>query len=190
MKIWLPKFIENFINDHFGSKKGLLKLCYHNVLAAFGCYRKYSIENLSIVPERYVFVCAGNICRSPLGEVVAKSMGMQAISFGLDTRGGDKADPRAIEYAETLNLSLAEHITTKTESYNPQPGDVIVAMEPKHIAMYKNTNLKQPIILLGMHGKGKKPFIHDPYCTTDLYFKKVEYLVVEKTKALVNHGQN
>ncbi|MBU2863962.1 low molecular weight phosphatase family protein [Reinekea forsetii] len=190
MRIWLPKFIEKYIDDHFGSKKGLLKLCYHNTLELLGFYNKYAVENLNVKPKRYVFVCAGNICRSPLSEAVAKDMGVQAASFGLDTRGGDKADPRAIAYAQSIQLNLNEHITTKTLGYNPMPGDVIVAMEPKHIAMYKETKLTQPIILLGMHGKHKQPFIHDPYCTADTYFNKVESTVVEKTKALVNHGQN
>jgi protein-tyrosine phosphatase len=190
VRIWLPSFIESYLDDNYGSKKGFLKYYYHKVLQILGFYNKYSIDNLDFIPNRYVFVCAGNICRSPLAEVVAKNAGVNSISFGLDTRGGDPADPRAIEFASSVQLDLTKHNTTKASKYIPEKGDVIVAMEPKHIAMYHLTAVDVPIVLLGMSNNNKKPFIHDPYCTNDVFFKKVEALVVEFTKILVRYGKS
>jgi protein-tyrosine phosphatase len=190
VRIWLPSFIESYLDDNYGSKKGFLKYYYHKVLQILGFYNKYSIENLGFIPNRYVFVCAGNICRSPLAEVVAKNAGVNSISFGLDTRGGDPADPRAVAFSEGIQLDLTKHLTTKADEYSPKNGDLVVAMEPKHIKMYQLTNFKEPIILLGMSKRSKEPYIQDPYCSNIIFFKKIEHKIVTYTKVMVAYGKN
>lgn len=63
-----------------------------------------------------LFVCLGNICRSPLAEAALRA---EAVAHGLaltiDSAGtsglhsGEGADPRALAEAERHGLSLAEH---------------------------------------------------------------------------------
>ncbi|TCS44113.1 low molecular weight phosphatase family protein [Reinekea marinisedimentorum] len=184
--MWCPAFLERYINNNYGSKRGLLKAFKHNLLFRLGFYKRYSIQSLNFKPRRYVFVCAGNICRSPLAEGVAKKLGVNTASFGLDTRGGDPADPRAIAYAETIGINLKTHVTTRMGEFKPERGDVIIVMEPKHIEMYQALQPDAPIVLLGLIGS--KPYIQDPYSCNPLFFEKCEQQVAAFTSKVVNRG--
>jgi protein-tyrosine-phosphatase len=141
-------------------------------------------------PKRLVFVCAGNICRSPLGEAVAKKMGMDAISIGLSTRGGDKADPRAMAIAEEFGYSLSEHLTTRAEDYSYKEGDLLVLMEPNHIAKIKSQIPGAKFTLLGLYSSKPKAYIHDPYNSSGKYFRKCEQDVMKSSITLANHAKS
>lgn len=188
--MWLPDFLNSYINNRFGSKRSMLNALKHEVLGSLGIYRKFSLSELTCKPERYVFVCAGNICRSPLAEAQAKALGANAVSFGLDTRGDDEADPRAREIAERYGLNLSSHRTTKAEWYVPEPGDLVVAMEPEHLKLYRKTGLSVPIVLLGTAGIRNSYFIADPYSTGPVFFEKCEVDVMRFTTQLVAHGKS
>jgi len=62
---------------------------------------------------RVVFVCEGNTCRSPLAEVIARSMfggcSSRFFSVGLAARPGDPAPPHAVAAAAELGLDLTGH---------------------------------------------------------------------------------
>ncbi|MBK8186883.1 MAG: hypothetical protein IPK77_06345 [Cellvibrio sp.] len=93
------------VADYFGSKKGLLRYYTYEFLRILGVYSKFKRVDFTKV-KRLVFVCHGNICRSPLGEAVARHHNIPTTSFGLDTRGGDPADPRAIAWASLNGYNL------------------------------------------------------------------------------------
>ena len=172
------------IKDKFGSKKAVIKYYGYKALLVFGFYKPYDIKKFGR-PCRLVFVCAGNICRSPLAAAAAESLGFAAVSFGLDTRGGDNADRRAVAYGQSKGLDLTQHQTQIAGNYNALPGDLIVAMEPKHIRSYEKLNLETPITLLGLYGKERIPYIHDPYSSNEVYFNKCEERVFQKVSSLV-----
>lgn len=186
--MWLPEFLNKYINNRYGSKRALLNNIKYSFYGMLGFYSDYSIDSVPFKPQRYVFVCAGNICRSPIAEATAKAEGANAISFGLDTRGGDGPDPRALAYARKNGLSVDEHITTTAEHYKPMPGDLVVAMEPKHLQMYQEQGFKEPIVLLGTTTGRKKYFIADPYNTNPTFFDDCEGVVVKYTKKLISYG--
>jgi len=149
-----------------------------------GIYKKCEKVDLGNV-RRLIFVCSGNICRSPLGEYVAKSQGVIAESFGLDTRGGDPADPRAITYASAQNIDLTSHRTRKIESYSPQAGDLLIGMEPAHYQKLKLLYGDQvAITLAGLWLKKPKTYLHDPYNTNVEFFNTCSSLVEESARAL------
>ena len=83
-------FVTHYIKNRFGSKRGLLNAVTYSIRSLLGFYKKHQAVSLS-KSTRFIFICSGNICRSPLAEYVAKQQGAQAISFGLHTRGGDPA---------------------------------------------------------------------------------------------------
>ena len=84
--------LTQYISDNFSSKRGLIAALKYKLLYLFGFYRVYQHIDFNTV-SRLVFVCSGNICRSPFGEYIAKAKGLNAVSYGLQCRGGDKADP-------------------------------------------------------------------------------------------------
>lgn len=176
------------IKKSYGSKKGLLYFYLYKSLALLGFYNKYKFKNIPFAPKRLVFVCVGNICRSPLGEAIARHHDVNAKSFGLSTRGGDKADPRAIKYATVNGYDLDSHITCRIDEYSELDGDVVLVMEPKHIYLFRQRFKNTPLVLLGLQSLTTVPYIHDPYNTNPIYFNKCENLVAECTLKVLRNG--
>lgn len=174
-----------YIKNHFGSKRGLLRACFAEVARSLGCYRQFSEIDFRKV-ERLVFVCNGNICRSPLGEAVAKAQGVATASYGLDTRGGDNADPRAIAFGGTKNILFHEHKTQQIKEYKPSPTDLLVGMEPMHTKQLKELyGGKVQITLAGLWLDTPAAYLHDPYNTNATFFNHCESLVERAAETLV-----
>lgn len=180
--------VSETIKNCFGSKKGLLRYIVYEVLRALGVYRKLAKVDFAQV-KRLVFVCHGNICRSPLGEAVARQHGVPSISFGLDTRGNDSADPRAIAWAQANGYNLQEHITKRVDEYVPQEGDLLIGMEPKHIRKLHTQFAQSPVqvTLIGLWLKSPLAYLHDPYNAKPEYFARCEQLVRESVIEIVEY---
>ncbi|MEJ2043914.1 MAG: hypothetical protein P8X74_18300 [Reinekea sp.] len=178
--------VVNYINNYYGSKKGLAKYYLYKWCYYLGFFRNYRIDNYRDA-KRLVFVCAGNICRSPLAEAVGKAEGLNVHSFGLSTRGGDMADERAKAYGQKIGLDLSGHRTNRVEDYTYRTGDILVVMEPKHIKMYRARDKQAPIVLLGITGKNKVPYIQDPYSANECFFNRCEERIVILTKEIAEH---
>ncbi len=63
--------------------------------------------------DRIIFLCTGNICRSPLAEVIAaqkfRAHGLSFCSAGLEAVDGLPASGASAEYAAAHGLTLAAH---------------------------------------------------------------------------------
>lgn len=81
---------------------------------------------------RLVFVCSGNICRSPYAEFVARSLGQTAISCGTDTNNDLPADATAIAEARRRGTDMTSHRTTRWQDVQLQDCDTIVVAQLKH----------------------------------------------------------
>lgn len=83
--------------------------------------------------RRIVFVCRGNVCRSPFAEHYLRTLGVGANvwidSCGLevDQKGG--SPPEAIRIAEEFGLDLSAHRSKGMNECDLQGADLIVAME-------------------------------------------------------------
>jgi protein-tyrosine phosphatase len=170
----LPENIKN----QYGSKRGLLRYVRFELLRLCGIYRSLTQIDFTKV-KRLVFVCHGNICRSALAEAVARKHNLVAMSFGLDTRGGALADPRAVAWAKDNGYDLDQHITTRVDQYVPQEGDLLVGMEPKHVQQLKEVFAEKPvqITLAGLWLPKPFAYLHDPYNANKQYFDRCEALV-------------
>lgn len=178
--------VTEIIKNRYGSKKGLLRYIAYEVLRTLGAYRQLAEVDFARV-KRLVFVCQGNICRSPLGEAVARQHGVASISFGLDTRGDDPADSRAIAWAEANGYNLKEHKTKRVDQYEPREGDLLIGMEPRHIRQLNAQFAQEPvqITLIGLWLTTPLAYLHDPYSAKAEYFACCEQLVVESTNDLL-----
>lgn len=174
------------IKNHYGSKHGLKNQWKYSVMTRFGDFERYRMVDFQQV-KRFVFVCAGNICRSPLAEAVATHSGIKATSYGLHCRGGDQADPRAIRYASERGFNLQQHITKNIQAYKPQEGDLLVGMEPFHAMALESRYSDYPhITLIGLWLPSCKAYIHDPFNANDVFFNRCEDEITEATFALVS----
>lgn len=174
------------IKDEYGSKYGLKNQWKYSLMTRRGDFQKYKNIDFQNI-HRLVFVCAGNICRSPLAEAVATKSGVDAVSYGLSCRGGDKADLRAINYAAQHGLSLEQHVTKNIKMYVPQQGDLLVGMEPFHVnSLEEAYGFDKPITLIGMWLENNKAYIHDPFNANETFFNRCENEITEATVALIS----
>jgi protein-tyrosine phosphatase len=70
------------IDSRYGSYRGLVRL-----MLSFGEVYAGDLRRLRRVrpadARRLVFVCQGNVCRSPFAAAYARSRGLEAASFGI-----------------------------------------------------------------------------------------------------------
>jgi protein-tyrosine phosphatase len=189
MKIFNESY-KRMILDRFGSRRGAIRTYWHKLKYSFGIYRDYSKVDWSNI-DRLVFVCKGNICRSAYAEVVAKSLGVDAISCGISTRNDFPANADAIRIAAERGTDLSEHRTTPAMYVLFKKTDLIVALEPWQAAtLTENLQRKHYITLLGLWLSPLRPHVPDPYGLSDVYFNNcfdyIENAVNEITKKIKN----
>ncbi len=125
-------------------------------------------------PLRVLFVCLGNICRSPLAEVVVKSVAQKQgllDQFHFESAGtgswhvGGGADPRSASKALEKGLSLEQHQAQQITQRNIADWDVFVAMDSDNrrnlIAM--GAKPEQVIMMRAFEGINPAPDVPDPY---------------------------
>ena len=125
------------------------------------------------VPQvrRVVFVCLGNINRSAFAHAVASRMGMQACSFGLATTTGSPAFETAMLTAQRFGISLDAHRATHLADYEYRDGDLLAAMEVRHVNRLLDSGIQaQAIVLLGYWASPMRLHIHDPHTLAESYF--------------------
>jgi protein-tyrosine phosphatase len=85
--------------------------------------------------NRILVVCAGNICRSPLGEALLGQMLPRATvtSAGLVARDGDLAASNSIEVAHENGIDISNHKARKLSDSICSENDLILVMEPQHV---------------------------------------------------------
>ncbi|MEO7588473.1 MAG: low molecular weight protein-tyrosine-phosphatase [Arachnia sp.] len=87
-----------------------------------------------------VFVCWGNICRSPIGERVARKMAhdrgldLEVTSFGLSGENeGGPIDSRAVAVLEGSGYDADGHRARKIGRDDVEAADLVVAVEPYQV---------------------------------------------------------
>lgn len=163
---------ENWIKQKYGSRRGVVKTWWYQLLHLTGRYRQYKKIDWDSV-GRLVFVCKGNICRSAFAEKVAHELGIEAISCGLDTIENAPANMDAQHTAKKFGYDLGEHKTTPVMYVILKKTDLLVAMEPWQVE-FLNTNLcrSHQCTLLGLWNRPALSYLHDPYGNSPVYFEQ------------------
>ena len=79
---------------------------------------------------KVVFVCHGNTCRSPMAEIIFKSLvdNIEVLSAGIAASNGEKAAPNAIKICEFNNLDLKNHKSKNFYILNIENDDLILTL--------------------------------------------------------------
>ncbi len=132
-------------------------------------------------PERVLFVCSGNICRSAYGAVKFeqllkdRNLSMRIASAGTLRLVGRSAAPEMIETAQERGLDLTQHRSSALSKPLIDAADVIFAMEHGHKLeiMRICPDSEQRIVLLGQCLPEPKLEILDPMGHTPEIYREV-----------------
>jgi len=164
--------MRSWIQDRYASKRGLARLALAHLESTVGRLTEFQSVEFNTV-QRFVFVCLGNICRSPFAECVARARGVNAVGFGLSTTTGAPAFELAQSAAEKFSLDLSAHKATDFTDFILQDTDLLLVMEVRHARRLKQMigESRAQIALLGHWGKPRRLHIHDPLEHSPIYFE-------------------
>lgn len=161
---------------------GLFKKLIKRYVRDFWWYfygKSFKNPNLPINPGSFLFICKGNICRSPFAEHYARKLceeeallNVKQQSSGLQVTRPEGSPANAVAVAQLSGVDLSNHVSQKLDLKMVLDADVIVAMEASHIKTLKELypNLIPKLFLLPLFekkdfwGKGYLKYnIPDPY---------------------------
>jgi len=173
------------IDVNFGTFRGLVRFLLGEFEYLSGRLAPFTTSR-PLEVHRLVFVCLGNINRSAFAAEVARIDGARVISIGLSTTTGAPAYDRAITTAKLFDIDLENHVATDYSDYRYSQGDLLLAMEVRHVKELIQRGIpSQSIALLGHWGAPHRIHIHDPHVLSELYFQTCFLILYSATKRLV-----
>ncbi|OCK07186.1 protein-tyrosine phosphatase [Thalassospira sp. 11-3] len=149
---------------------------------------------------KVLFVCTGNICRSPTADGIFKTMvskagmddAIKVDSCGLSGyHAGEQADPRSREMAASRGYDLSLIRSRKITSSDYSEFDYILAMDDGHLADMQNqcpSQYRDKLeLFLDYHPNRKGQSVPDPYYGGANGFKSVFDMIEETSGALLIH---
>ena len=141
-------------------------------------------------------VCMGNICRSPIVESVARAelarAGIDAIVASAGTESyhvGERADPRAIEMAESHGYPLAAHRARQVRPSDFDDYSLILAMDRVNLAALARHrprgSAREPALFLVHAGFDGLDEVPDPYYGSRRDFERVLDLARRGSELLI-----
>ena len=143
-----------------------------------------------------LFVCMGNICRSPVVEAVARAefaragLDVQVASAGTqDYHVGQRADPRAIASARAHGYDVSAHRAAQVDAAMLARYDAVLVMDRvnlRDIAPFCSTlDRVSPALFLPFAGLAAPEEVPDPYYGADRDFERVIELARAGTHGLI-----
>lgn len=148
--------------------------------------------------KRVLFVCTGNICRSPTAEGVFRHLIEEAglahaiESASAGTHGyhvGDPPDPRTIAAARRRGFDLSSQRARKVRIEDFHVYDLILAMDSDHLAhlesLRPNDSRAEIRLFLAYHPDIGHRDVPDPYYGGPEGFEQVLEMIEHATRALL-----
>lgn len=136
-------------------------------------------------PTRMVFVCSGNICRSPYAEALARGFGLPALSCGTRAENGSAADATAIAEAAEHGVDLSEHRAVRWRNVPLRSGDLIIAMQLRHaFAVLPRAMMRRCTVILFSSLLPQFAPIWDPYGKPPVTYREIFDLIDRGVRSL------
>jgi protein-tyrosine phosphatase len=149
--------------------------------------RRIKAAELCRPPRSILFICKGNICRSPFADRLAKKIfdGSQRYTIAVDSAGLDvktalPSPPNAVEAAGNFGIDLRSHRSKRFTAEMFGEFDMIVAMETGQYQALLNRSPETSarLFLLPFFEDGKmRPGGYERYNVADPYGKGIEEFI-------------
>lgn len=140
-------------------------------------------------PARVLFVCAGNICRSPLAEAIARRLaGERGLSVEFESAGvsaldGGPATPEALQVAREHGLDLGWFTSRSLTQEAVRDADLVLAMTATQRDRARDLGARRALVVTEL-GSGSGKTVADPYGCGIAAYEDV-YEELEREIALV-----
>jgi protein-tyrosine phosphatase len=146
-------------------------------------------------PFRVLFVCSGNICRSPLAEAIFRAQVREAgleDRFEIDSAGmhgyheGDGADPRTCRTARRFGVDVTS-ISRPVRPSDLERFDLLVAMDRGHRRqlLAQGADPARVVLMRDYEPGADSPDVPDPYYGGESGFEAVHRLVEKACRGLL-----
>ncbi len=80
-------------------------------------------------PFRILFICTGNVCRSPMAEGLARHYGMGRVEvFSAGVRPSPPVNPCAVQVMAEKNINIAYHVAKGVDEVEMDKMDLVVTL--------------------------------------------------------------
>lgn len=152
----------------------------------------------AVEPFRVVFVCTGNICRSPMAEVVfrecadAAGLGSRVSSSSAatgDWHVGERADQRTLEALQRAGYDGSTHRARQFTHADFARSDLVVALDRSHERILHGwardeTDADKIALLLSFDPSARTLDVPDPYYAGPGMFDEVLAMIESASRAL------
>lgn len=146
--------------------------------------------------KKVLFICLGNICRSPTAEAVFRKMAKDAeLKVEIDSAGtiashaGESPDPRSMQHGKKRGYSFRGQYSRKVKQSDFQYFDYIFAMDNANLRdLLEQCPAKQKHkvqLFLSLSGDAEQE-VPDPYYGGEAGFEHVLELVENASRALIS----
>lgn len=145
-------------------KMSLLRRMVGRVGLALGRFDELKVIHPKRI-ECLVFVCRGNVCRSPYAESAAKALGFCAVSCGVDVRYSAPAEANAVRAALLRGKDISGHMSRSILDLKIQKTDYLVAMDLSVLSVLRDvaSRVGCQVTLIGLWGNPPVKEVEDPY---------------------------
>lgn len=143
-----------------------------------------------------LFVCLGNICRSPLAEAIVRQMARRQHLDGRyrfasagtgDWHVGRGADPRSVETAARYGLDLSSHRARQITGKDIADWHWFVAMDRSNRQDLLDMGAPEERVLLMRQFEGVHLDVPDPYYGGPEGFDRVYHMLLQNAEALLDY---
>lgn len=149
-----------------------------------------------MTPQSILFVCLGNICRSPSAEAVMTKLAKnQHLNIKFDSAGtanyhtGEACDVRAIKTGSLLGFDLSQLRARQVQQADFYEFDVIFAMDNNNLANLHKLMPKDATATIMLFDDFDKKEVADPYYGDMTDFEQMYAHIIQTSERWLNAWQ-